>query len=518
MAHDRRDLTEGFLFTDQYQLTMSQVYWKQGLHERPALFDYFFRRYPDYGRHQAGYAVSAGLGWLLDWIEATKVTDDDLALLRSQLDVNGSPRFDEGFLAWLKEAGDFSSVSIRAVPEGRVIHAHAPAAIVEGPLAVAQILETSLLNHLNYQTLVATKASRVSEAAQGSPVLEFGMRRGPASGANAGGRAALIGGANATSNVGVSHYLDSESAGTHAHSLVQLFMAIGEGEVGAFRAYAEVYPDETVLLVDTIDTLESGIPNAIIVFNELREEGHEPVGIRLDSGDLAHLAVRSAAMLDQAGFPEARIVLSSELDELAMWQIRAQISEEAARYDVDATALLARLVYGVGTRLITSHGYSALGGVYKLVAIEEDEAWTPAIKISDTPEKMPIPGDKRVWRVYDSRGLATADVVSAADEDLTTVGEIDLYHPHREGVVRRLTDVVSAEELLVPAYENGKRLDGSPDLDALRAWRSADLARLDPGVRRMVNPHVYHVSLTEKLKELQRRLVADARAGKMSAE
>jgi nicotinate phosphoribosyltransferase len=518
MAYDRRSLTEGFLFTDQYQLTMAQVYWKQGLHERPALFDYFFRRYPDYGRHQAGYAVTAGLGWLLDWIEATRVTDDDLALLRSQTDVTGSPRFDEGFLAWLKEAGDFTSVSIRAVPEGRVVHAHAPIAVVEGPLAVTQILETSLLNHLNYQTLVATKASRVTEAAHGSPVLEFGMRRGPDVGANAGGRAALIGGASATSNVGMAHYLDGEAVGTHAHSLVQLFMAIGEGEIGAFRAYAEVYPDETVLLVDTIDTMESGVPNAITVFHELRRAGHEPVGIRLDSGDLAHLAVRSAAMLDEAGFPEPRIVLSSELDELAMWQIRAQISEEAPRYDVDAEAVLARLVYGVGTRLITSHGYSALDGVYKLVAIDTDEEWTPAIKISDTPEKMPIPGGKRVWRVYDSRGLATADVVSALDEDLTTVGETDLYHPHREGVVRRLTDIASAEELLVPAYDDGRRLEGSPDLDALRAWRTADLARLDPGVRRLVNPHVYHVSLTAKVKELQRGLVAQARAGNPSGE
>ena len=185
-------------------------------------------------------------------------------------------------------------------------------------------------------------------------MLEFGLRRGPDVGANAGGRAALIGGADTTSNVGLAHYLEAQPAGTHAHSLVQLFMALGEGELGAFRAYAEVYPDETVLLVDTIDTLRSGVPNAITVFHELRAAGHEPMGIRLDSGDLAHLAVRSAAMLDEAGFPEAGIVLSSELDELAMWQIRAQIAEESPRYGVDADSVLARLVYGVGTRLITS--------------------------------------------------------------------------------------------------------------------------------------------------------------------
>ncbi len=512
MPGDRRDLIEGFLFTDQYQLTMAQVYWKQGLQDRPALFDYFFRRYPDYGRHQAGYAVTAGLGWLLDWIDATRVTGRDLELLAGQTDRTGKPRFDQGFLDWLEAMGDFSSLTIRAVPEGRVVHAHAPISIVEGPLGIAQILETSLLNHLNYQTLIATKASRVSETARGEPVLEFGLRRGPDTGANAGSRAALIGGANASSNVGASHHLGSEPAGTHAHSLVQLFMALGEGEVGAFRAYAEVFPDETVLLVDTIDTLDSGVPNAITVFNELRAAGHEPVGIRLDSGDLAHLAVRAAAMLDEAGFPGARIVLSSDLDELAMWQIQSQISEEAPRYGVDADRLLDRLVYGVGTRLVTSHGDSALGGVYKLVAIEDTGEWIPAIKISDTPEKMPIPGDKGVWRIYDARGLATADVVSASGEDLSTVDKLELYHPHREGVMRRLDDPISAEELLVPVYVEGKRLDGSPSLEAMQAWRTADLARLDPGVRRLVNPHVYHVSLTAGVKDLQRELVARARA------
>jgi nicotinate phosphoribosyltransferase len=223
-------------------------------------------------------------------------------------------------------------------------------------------------------------------------------------------------------------------------------------------------------------------------------------------------------MLDDAGFPEARIVLSSELDELAMWQIRAQITEEAPQYGVEADAVLGRLAYGVGTRLITSHGYSALGGVYKLVAVDNDGEWIPAIKISDTPEKMPIPGDKKVWRVYDRRGLASADVVSAADEDLLTISSIDLYHPHREGIVRRLDDVASVEELLVPVYDRGIRLDGSPSLDALRAWRKADLARLDPGVRRLVNPHVYHVSLTTAVKDLQRTLVAEARAGRRSVD
>ncbi len=512
MTTERRDLTEGFLFTDQYQLTMSQLYWKYGLHERTAQFDYFFRRYPDYGRHQAGYAVFAGLEWLLDWIESTRIRDEDLDRLRAQRCASGRRRFDEGFLSWLAETGGFEGVSIRSVPEGRVVHGHAPLAIVEGPLAVAQILETSFLNHLNYQTLVATKASRVAESAAGGPVLEFGMRRGPDVGTNAGTRAALIGGADASSNVGTSHAMGIEPQGTHAHSMVQLFMALGEGEVGAFRAYAATYPDECLLLVDTIDTLESGIPNAITVFKELRAEGHEPVGIRLDSGDLAHLAVRAARMLDDGGFPDARIVLSSELDELAMWQIRAQIVDEGPRYGVDGNAVLHRLTYGVGTRLITSHGYPALGGVYKLVAIDEMGEWLPAMKVSDTPEKMPIPGDKRVWRAYDDRGLATADVISAGDEDLSFGGSLDLYHPHREGIVRRLDDIRDVEELVVPAYREGERIGPVPSLDEMRQRRIADLGLLDIGVRRLVNPHVYHVSLTQKVKQLQSELIADARS------
>lgn len=508
----RGNITEGLLFTDQYQLTMAQLYWRYGLHERPASFDYFFRRYPDYGRHQAGYAVCAGLGWLLDWIESTRVRPVDLDQLRAQRRSTGESRFDEGFLAWLSDAGGFEQMTVRAVPEGRVVHAVAPIAVVEGPLAMAQILETSFLNHLNYQTLIATKASRIAESARGAPVLEFGMRRGPDTGANAGARAALVGGADYTSNVGMSAFLGIDPKGTHAHSMVQLFMALGEGELGAFRAYADVYPDDCLLLVDTIDTLGSGVPNAITVFDELRARGHEPVGIRLDSGDLAYLAVQAARMLDEAGYSEVTIVLSSELDELAMWQIVEQISQEAPRYGLDPDALIARLVWGVGTRLISSHGYSALGGVYKLVAIGDDGGWRPAMKVSDSPEKMPIPGSKRVWRVYDRRGLATADVVATADEEPGSGREgLGLHHPHRNGVSRTLSpdEIGSVEELLVPVFTGGERRDGTPSLEQLRRRRTADLERLDPGVRRLVNPHRYHVSLTTQVKDLQRALLAD---------
>ncbi len=510
---DRRDLTEGLLFIDQYQLTMAQLYWKNGLADRPAEFDYFFRSYPDYGEHQAGYAIAAGLGWLLDWLERGWFRPADREVLASQRDPAGRPRFDSGFLDFISDHDGFASLRIRAVAEGRVVHANEPIAVVEGPLAVAQILETSLLNHLNHQTLIATKASRVVEQARGGRVLEFGMRRGPGMGTNSATRASLIGGTDGSSNVGVSHVLGVDPRGTHAHSMVQTYMALGEGELGAFRAFAELYPDECILLVDTIDTLESGLPNAIAVFEELRSRGHEPRGIRLDSGDLAYLAVRAAGMLDASGFPDVSIVLSSDLDELAMWQIREQIAEEAPSYGVTADSVFRRLMYGVGTRLVSSHGHSALDGVYKLVAIESEGTSVPAIKVSDTPEKVPIPGKKHLWRIYDERGLATADVISAAHETLAPGREITIHHPHRASVARRLSrsEVHEVEEILEPAWDLGRRLDGNPDLDAMRRRRVDDLARLDPGVRRLVNPHRYHVSVTTTVKELQDSLVAQAR-------
>ncbi len=370
MTQSRQNPERGFLLTDHYHLTSAQLYFRMGLHERPVQFDHFFRSYPNYGEHQAGYCITAGLDWLLDWMGETRATEDDMAYLGGLTGAAGGPLFDGDFLAWLGENGNFSGISMRAIPEGRVVHANVPLTVVEGPLAMAQILETPLLNHLNYQTLIATKAARIHSAGRGQPLLEFGLRRAPASGAGAGTRAALIGGADATSNIGMARLLGYPPKGTHAHSLVQVFMALGEGEIGAFRAFADVYPDDCLLLVDTIDTLGSGVPNAIRVFEELRRKGHKPLGIRLDSGDLAYLAIQAAAMLDAAGFPDTTIVLSSGLDELAIWQILTQIEEEAPRYGVDADRLIERLVYGVGTHLITS-GSSGLNGVYKAVALSE---------------------------------------------------------------------------------------------------------------------------------------------------
>jgi nicotinate phosphoribosyltransferase len=500
---------EGILFTDEYQLTMAQLYYRLGLHERRAQFDHFFRSYPNYGAHQAGYCVNAGLAWLLDWMREVHFRDEDLTYLRQQTGRTGARLFDDGFLGWLRQNGTFESLHIRAIPEGRIAHPNTPLTVVQGPLVMAQILETSLLNHLNFQTLVATKAARIRESCRGRLLLEFGLRRAQDTAANAGARAALIGGADFSSNVGISHVLGYPPKGTHAHSMVQVFMAIGEKEVDAFRAYAGVYPDDCLLLVDTIDTLASGIPNAIRVFEELRRKGHEPVGIRLDSGDLAYLSIRAARMLDDAGFPDVSIVLSNQLDELVIMQILAQIEREAPRYGVDADHLIGRLVYGVGTRMITSQGAAALDGVYKLVAVWQEGTWVPALKLSETPAKVPNPGDKRVWRVYDQRGKATADLLALCEEEPQNMDPLLLRHPIEKTTYRALerSSISQLEPLLVDVLNEGRPAGDPPSIDEMRQRRRADLERLDPGVRRIVNPHVYHVSLTERLWGLKQMMI-----------
>ncbi len=504
-------IAEGILFTDEYQLTMAQLYFRMGLHEKLAQFDHFFRRYPDYGQHQAGYCVNAGLEWLLDWMQEAHFREADLEYLRSQRTRSGEPLFQEDFLAWLRVHGSFEGITLRAIPEGRVVHPNVPLTVVQGPLIMAQILETSLLNHLNYPILIATKASRIRESGQRRLLLEFGLRRAHEKGANAGARAALIGGADFTSNVGVSHVLGYPPKGTHAHSMVQAFMALGMTELEAFRAFAETYPDDCILLVDTVDTLESGLPHAIQVFEELRRKGHKPLGVRLDSGDLAYLSIQAAKMLNQAGFPEVSIVLSNELDELVIWQIITQIQREAPRYGLDPDQLIQRLVYGVGTRLITSWGEPALGGVYKLVAIRDGGEWRPAIKISESPSKTPNPGHKKVWRLYDQRGFATADLLSLEDEDPTQMERIVLRHPsdHTKRRVLHRDEISQIEPLLQDILVEGKLVAELPSIEEMRAQRQADVQRLDPGVRRLINPHVYHVSLTQRLWDFKEALIQE---------
>jgi nicotinate phosphoribosyltransferase len=505
-----RKTAEGILFTDQYQFTMAQVYYRAGMHNLEAQFDHFFRNYPDYGIHKAGYCINAGLQWFVDWIEEVTVRDEDIEYLGSQKNRSGKPIFGKDFLSWLKREFDLFRLSMRAIPEGRVVHRNVPLTVVRGPLAIAQILETSLLNHLNFQTLIATKAARIHESGRGQLMLEFGLRRAHNRGGNAGARAALIGGADFSSNVGISHVLGYPPKGTHAHSMIQAFITLGYEEIDAFRAYADIYPDDCILLVDTINTLESGVPNAIKVFEELRRKGHKPVGVRLDSGDLAYLSIQVAKMLNEAGFPETSIVLSNNLDELIIWQIITQIEEEAPRYGLGVDHILKRLTYGVGTRLITSHGASSLGGVYKLVALKKNNNWEPAIKISETPEKTPNPGHKNVWRLYDRRGKATADLLCLEQEDPRNMKKIVLRKPidcTTKGRVLNREDVSEIEPLLIDVMKDGKRVYELPGIEELREQRKADIEHLDPGIRRLMNPHIYHVSLSKKLCAMKVALI-----------
>ena len=508
-----KSTAEGILFTDQYQLTMAQLYYRMGVHEKPAQFDFFFRDYPDYGVHKAGYCIMAGLEWLTDWMRNVRFRKKDIQYLSAQRGRTGKPVFEQDFLKWLNDNGNYQAISMRAIPEGRVVHPSVPLAVVEGPLAMAQILETALLNQLNYQTLVATKAARLREVSQGQLLLEFGARRGHDRGVLAGARAALIGGADFTSNVGISHVLGLPPKGTHAHSMVQTFLTLDMTELDAFRAYADLYPDECLLLVDTISTLDSGIPNAIKVFEELKKKGHDPVGIRLDSGDFAYLSIEAAKMLDAAGFPETTIVLSNELDELNIWQITTQIKQEGPRNGIDPDRLIKRLSYGVGTRLITSAGDSALGGVYKLVALQNKGDWIPAIKLSESRFKTINPGKKQAWRIYDQRNKATADLLSLNDEDPRKSDEIVLHHSSDSNVSRKLDKrlIKEIEPLLIEILKEGELAYEYPSIPELREIRKKDVGRLDTGVRRLMNPHIYHVSLTPKLWELKHGLIESVR-------
>ncbi|HEX3019624.1 MAG TPA: nicotinate phosphoribosyltransferase [Chitinispirillaceae bacterium] len=503
------DISEGILFTDYYQFTMAQLYFHEGIHTRRVQFDYFFRNYPDYGGHQAGYCINAGLEWFISWMKNVSFTDSSIKSLADQHSSSGEPVFKPDFLDYLKGLSVFDKIDLRAISEGRVIHAHEPLLIIQGELLVVQILETALLNNLNYQILIATKASRIKEAGEGRPLIEFGLRRAHNTGANAGTRAALIGGADFSSNTGMSCKLGFAPKGTHAHSMVQVFMALGEGELGAFMAYAKAYPDDCLLLVDTINTLESGIPNAIKVFEMLRRKGHHPVGIRLDSGDLAYLAIQGSAMLDNAGFDDTVIVLSNNIDEMVLLQIVRQISDEAPHYGVDPQKVISRLIYGVGTNLITSQGRSALDGVYKLTAVKNDDTWVPALKISDSAQKATIPGNKQLWRIYDTRKLATADLISLHYENPVEWHQVFLQHPFESDLNRIVgkTDISSIEPLFTDIIKDGKLCYTFPSVDQLRQIRERDLAALEPGVKRLINPHSYHVSLSDNLWKLKEDLI-----------
>ena len=469
-----RNLT---MMTDLYQLTMMYGYYKNNIHRKPAVFDMFFRKLSEY----SAYAVAAGLEQVIGYIENLHFEEEDLQYLDS-LNL-----FDREFLDQLRKlhfTGDISSV-----PEGTVVFPNEPILRVKAPLFEAQLIETALLNIINHQTLIATKASRVVYAAQGGSVMEFGLRRaqGPDAGIY-GARAAIIGGCTATSNVLTGQLFGIPVKGTHSHSWVMSF----PDELTAFRAYADAFPDACLLLVDTYNTLKSGIPNAITVFRELREKGHEPVGIRLDSGDLAYLTKEARAMLDEAGFPDAEITVSNDLDEYLIWDLRSQ----GARIDS----------YGVGTSLITSRDCPALGGVYKMSAEEVNGRMIPKIKISENPEKITNPGYKKVVRIYNGKKKSVADLIMLEEEEIDTGKPLTIFDPVDTWKKMTLRNY-SVRELLVPVFKNGQCIYKSPDLPDIQAYAKSELDTLWEEYKRLTNPHVFKVDLSQKLYDLKQKLL-----------
>ena len=470
------------LQTDLYQLTMVGGYVLEGKKDQWANFDYFFRSIPDEG----GYCVLAGLEDIIDYIQQLQFTQEDLSYLE------GLGIFPKKVLAYL-ESFKFTG-ELWAIPEGTVVFPHEPLIRVTAPLPEAQLIESTVLNVMNFQTLIATKAARVCWAANGDPVIDFGLRRahGP-DGALMASRAAYIGGVDGTSNVLAGRLYGIPVRGTHAHSWVESF----PHELDAFRAYAEVYPDSCLLLADTYDTLRSGVPHAIQVGQELREKGHELWGIRLDSGDLAYLSKEARRMLDEAGFPDAAIVASSDLDEWIIESLRRQ----GARVDL----------WGVGTRLVTSFSCPALGGVYKLTAMDDGgEHMTPKIKRSDNPEKITNPGPKKVVRMYDQRGRMRGDVLFLNEERIPTGRPLRAYHPMFHHVFKTYPMRFKKQELMVPIFQKGKLVYQSPPVHTIREHTLKNLKQLDAAYKRFRNPHTYHVSLSPALFRVKQRLLRQA--------
>lgn len=468
------------LLTDLYQLTMLAGYFEKGMQDDPVVFDLFFRTPPFKG----GYAVFAGLEPALRYLAELSFSDDDLSYLGS-LGI-----FSARFLDYLKEFRFRGKVV--AVPEGTAVFPHEPLLSVEGPLAQIQLVETALLNIVNFQSLVASKAARITTVAAGAEVIEFGLRRaqGPDGGLSE-VRGAFIGGARSTSNVWAGKVLGIPVRGTHAHSWIMAF----PDELSAFRAYADVFPDSSVLLVDTYDTLMSGMPNAITVARELAEKGHRLRGVRLDSGDLAFLSHEARRMLDEAGFPDVKILASNELDEFVIRSIR----EQGGKVDI----------YGVGTRLATCHGEGggALGGVYKLVRHDGE----PKLKVTSDISKSTIPDRKRLLRVVNADGNFVMDVMCREDETLRP-GDV-VYDPTNASRNKPLPAGTHLEELRKVVMEDGRIVEPSPLLEEISDRCRDQLGRLPEGVLRLENPHIYKISISQGLNELRARLIEQVRKG-----
>lgn len=471
------------LLTDFYQLTMMQGYFKNQSHER-VIFDAFYRSNPS----GSGYAICAGLEQIISYIKGLHFDYEDISYLR-ELGI-----FDEDFLDYL--AGFHFTGDIYAVPEGTVVFPMEPLIKVIAPIMEAQLVETAILNILNHQSLIATKASRVCFAARGDMVMEFGLRRaqGPDA-AVLGARAAIIGGCIGTSNVLSAKNFSVPPIGTHAHSWIMSF----EDELTAFRKYAELYPNNVTLLVDTYNTLKSGVPHAIMVFNELKKAGKIPssYGIRLDSGDLAYLSKKARKMLDEAGFSDASICASSDLDEYVIDSLKTQ----GAAIDI----------WGVGTNLITSKDCPAFGGVYKLAALEKNGTFLPKIKLSENQCKITNPGNKTIYRIYDKdTGKIKGDLIALVDESYKETDSLLLFDPISTWKKTQLEpNSYTLRELLVPIFQNGQCVYTSPSVMDISTYCRQELLTLWEETRRLINPHTVYVDLSLPLYKMKHSLLND---------
>lgn len=469
------------LHTDLYQINMTETYWADGMHNRKAVFDLYFRRMP----FNNGYAIFAGLERIIDYVKNFKFHESDLAYLKDEL---GYPEDFLKYLSTIRFTGD-----IKSVCEGEVVFGNEPLLRVEAPLAEAQLIETALLNIVNYQTLIATKAARIKHIVGDELLMEFGTRRAQEMDAAIWGtRAAFIGGFNATSNVRAGKLFGIPVAGTHAHSMIQAY----KDEYIAFKKYAERHKD-CVFLVDTYDTLRSGVPNAIKVAKELKDKINF-LGIRLDSGDMAYLSKEARKMLDEAGFTEAKIYASNNLDEETILSLKSQGAQ------IDA--------WGVGTKLITAYDQPALGAVYKLVSIEDDEGnMQDTIKISSNPEKMTTPGKKKLYRIINTvNHRSEGDYITMEDEDPNEEDKLKMFHPIHTFISKFVTDF-KAKNLHYDIFKNGELQYENPSLESMQTYSLKQFDLLWEEYKRTIRPEEYPVDLSQKTWDNRMRNIKEVR-------
>src|SRR5688572_20670891 len=474
------------LLTDLYQLTMAYGYWKSGRAEQEAVFHLYFRKNP----FEGGYAVCAGLDYAVHFLQNLKFSDNDIEYLTSLRNAKGDELFELDFIEYLRNL--HFSCNVEAIPEGTVVFPNEPLIRVSGPLLQAQLVETPLLTLVNFQTLIATKAARITEAAQGDVVMEFGMRRAQGvDGSLSATRAAFIGGVKATSNLMAGELFGIPVKGTHAHSWIMTF----ENEEEAFENYAAAFPHDSVFLVDTYDTLE-GVKNAIKVAKKMRANGSELAGIRLDSGDLAYLSIEARKLLDAAGFPKVSIVASNDLDE----NLITSLKQQGARIDA----------WGIGTQLVTAFDQPALGGVYKMGALKDEKGnWQYKVKLSEQLVKTSTPGIQQVRRFSNKEGKFIADMIyneaEKLPENLKIISPLDIT---KQKVIEPET---SFEDILVPVFRKGELVYKLPLLEEIQARTAEQVNNLDPTIRRFLNPHTYPVELEETLHQLKTSLILKLR-------